>query len=147
MLTFRIFMGAQKYFLPPEYRVTSYAADNMTSLNVTSFSPPNVFSGGATGCDKSSFLFFLKFSLSSWLWFWSKHLKCQSKLNRPGKAVRFSIGSQVSSPISEAITASNIMNSKFKIKNNELDQLQRKSAKMAANGIRSSNSCSHQPVE
>jgi len=31
------------------------------------------------------------------LWFWSQHLKCQSKLNRPRKAVRFSIGSQASS--------------------------------------------------
>jgi len=32
------------------------------------------------------------------------------QLNRPGKAVRFSIGSQASNPISEAITASNIKN-------------------------------------
>jgi len=45
--------------------------------------------------------------------FWSHHLKCQSKLNRPGKAVQFSIGSQASSPISEAITASNIKNILF----------------------------------
>jgi len=39
-------------------------------------------------------------------------------------AVRFSIGSQASSPNSEAITASNIKNIKFEIKNNKLDQLQ-----------------------
>jgi len=36
-------------------------------------------------------------SNSDLLWLW----KCQSKLNRPGKAVRFSIGSQASSPISK----------------------------------------------
>jgi len=34
---------------------------------------------------------------------------------RPGKAVRFSIGSQVSSTISEAITASNIKNINSKL--------------------------------
>jgi len=64
--------------------------------------------------------------------------ECQSKFNRPGKAVRFSIGSQASCPISEAITASNNKNIKFEIRNNKLDQLQgtRMSAKMAANGIR-----------
>jgi len=28
-----------------------------------------------------------------------QHLKCQSKFNKPGKAVRFSIDSQASSPI------------------------------------------------
>jgi len=66
------------------------------------------------------------------LWFWSQHLKCQSKLNRPGRAVRFSIGSQTSSPISEAIIASSIKNIKFEIRNNTLDQLQGMSAKMAA---------------
>jgi len=69
------------------------------------------------------------------LWFWNQHLKCQSKLNMPGKAVRFSIGSPASSSINEAITASNIMNIKFKIRNNKLDQLQGMSAKMAANEI------------
>jgi len=57
------------------------------------------------------------------------------QLNRPGKAVRFSISSQANSPISEAITASNIKNIKFEIRNNKLDQLQGMSAKMAANGI------------
>jgi len=56
-------------------------------------------------------------------------MKSQSKLNRPGKAVRFSIGSQAGSPISEAITTSNIKNIKFEIRNNTLDQLQGMSAK------------------
>jgi len=41
-----------------------------------------------------------------------------------------------SSPISEAITASNIKNIKFEIRNNKLDQLKSMSAKMAANGFR-----------
>jgi len=53
-------------------------------------------------------------------------------------AVRLSIGSQASSPISEAITAPNI-NFQFKIKNNKLDlvdQPQAMSAKMAANLLR-----------
>jgi len=59
----------------------------------------------------------------------------QTKLNRPGKAVRFSIGNQACNPISEAITASNIKNFKFEIRNNKLDQLQSMSAKMAANEI------------
>jgi len=36
----------------------------------------------------------------------------------------------------EAITASNIKNIKFEIRNNKLDQIQGISAKMAANGIR-----------
>jgi len=45
-------------------------------------------------------------------------------------------GSQASSPISEAITASNIKNIKFDITNNKLDQLLGTLAKMAANGIR-----------
>jgi len=39
----------------------------------------------------------------------------------PGKAVQFSIGGQASSPISEAITASNIKNIKLEIRNNKLD--------------------------
>jgi len=55
----------------------------------------------------------LKVTIFSKLWFWSQHLKNQSKLNRPGKTVRFSIGSQAGSPNSEAITASNIKNIKF----------------------------------
>jgi len=50
-------------------------------------------------------------------------------------AVRFSIGSQASSPISEAITAPNDI-FQFEIRNNKLDQPQGMSAKMAANGIR-----------
>jgi len=50
-------------------------------------------------------------------------------------AVRFSIGSQSSSPNSEVITASNIKNIKFEIRNNNLDQLQGMSAKMAAIGF------------
>jgi len=54
--------------------------------------------------------------------------------HRQGMAVRFSIGSQASSPISEAITAPN-MNIEFEIRN-KLDQHQRMSAKKAANGIR-----------
>jgi len=55
--------------------------------------------------------------------------------HRPGKAIRFSIGSQASSPISEAITAVN-MNIEFEIRNIKLDQLQGMSAKKAANRIR-----------
>jgi len=54
---------------------------------------------------------------------------------RPGKAVRFSIGSQASSHISEEITATN-MNIEFEIRNIKLDQPQGMSAKMAANGNR-----------
>jgi len=41
--------------------------------------------------------------------------------HRPRIAVRFSIGSQASSPNSEAITAPN-MNNQFEIRNNTLDQ-------------------------
>jgi len=62
-------------------------------------------------------------------------LNSQSKLNRTGTAVRFSIGSQASSPIGEAITAPNIKNIKFEIRNNKLDQLQGMSAELAANGL------------
>jgi len=46
-LTFRFLMGAQKYFCSLGHKVPSYAIGNMTSLNVTSVSPPNVFSVGA----------------------------------------------------------------------------------------------------
>jgi len=70
-------------------------------------------------------------------------LKSQSKLNGPGKAVRFSIGSQARSSISEAITTSNIKNIKLEIRNKKLDQLQGMSAKMAANGIRT-HACTNQ---
>jgi len=49
-------------------------------------------------------------------------------------AVQFSIDSQASSHISEAITAPN-MNIKFEIRNNMLDQPLGKVAKMTANGI------------
>jgi len=46
-----------------------------------------------------------------------------------------SVVKQASSPISEAITASNIKNIKLKLRNNKLDQLQGMSPKMTANGI------------
>jgi len=45
---FSIYDGGPQIFLPPGCRVPSYATGNMTSLNVTSFSALNVFSGGAT---------------------------------------------------------------------------------------------------
>jgi len=49
-------------------------------------------------------------------------------------AVQFSIGSQASSPISKAITVSNI-NFQFEIKINKLDQLQGMTANIVANRI------------
>jgi len=43
LYTFRFLLGKQNPPSPPGHRGPSYAISNMTSLNVTSFLPPNVF--------------------------------------------------------------------------------------------------------
>jgi len=47
-------------------------------------------------------------------------LELPEQAHKPGKAVRFSTGSQASSPINEAITVSN-MNIEFEIRNIKLE--------------------------